>query len=258
MPVVTEPDRPGRLARSTVPEFDALVYARAGLDKQHASRFPALNGRVIEQAQILTSQNLAVLVNRGVNLDPLTQAQAAWHATTAHLRKEANGHRLRHRKNAALAWRQTVFYLSLATPETTARFIETNQGNGRTLSRGQRAGLRTAHRPARSHPRKSPHHRTIPRLGSTPRRSTLRRNGPFATNNAPRSPATSPPNHPTAPDAGFPHPAETLRKHPGVSGDFKPWEGWSHVREHIEGNGPVPNPRPRGLGVVAPHRTTSR
>ena len=21
---------------------------------------------------------------------------------------------------------------------------------------------------------------------------------------------------------------------PGVSGDFEPWEGWSHVREHVE------------------------
>ena len=71
---------------------------------------------MIEQAQILTTQNLAVLIKRGVDLDPLPQSQAAWNATKGHLAKWTNGHRLRHRKNAAYAWRQTIFYLSPDPP----------------------------------------------------------------------------------------------------------------------------------------------
>lgn len=118
---------PGQPPRTIVPEFDALAHARAGVDPNQPSWGPATNGRVIEQAQILTTQNLAVLVKRGVVVDPLPQSQAAWNATKAHLAKWANGHRLRHRKNAALAWRQTLFYLSLASSATVTRFIESNQ-----------------------------------------------------------------------------------------------------------------------------------
>lgn len=122
-----EATRPGQPPRTTVPEFDALAHARAGEIQNRWSWNPAASGKVIEQAQILTTQNLAVLVKRGVALDPLLQAQAAWNATRAHLAKWANGHRLRHRKNAAFAWRQTIFYLSLASSGDVARFVEDNQ-----------------------------------------------------------------------------------------------------------------------------------
>lgn len=115
---------PGQPPRTTVPEFDALVHARAGVAQDRWHWNPATSGTVIEQAQILTTQNLAVLVKRGVELDPPAQAEAAWTATRAHLAKAANGHRLRHRKNAAFAWRQTVFYLSLAPREAVTRFID--------------------------------------------------------------------------------------------------------------------------------------
>ena len=37
---------------------------------------------------------------------------------------------MRHRKNAALAWRQTIFYLSLASSATVTQFIETNRKIG--------------------------------------------------------------------------------------------------------------------------------
>lgn len=118
---------PGQPPRTTVPEFDALAYARAGVAPAQWGWNPATNGRVVEQAQILSTQNLAVLIKRGVDLDPRVQAEGAWSATKAHLAKAANGHRLRHRKNAAFAWRQTVFYLSLASPGTIAEFIQSHR-----------------------------------------------------------------------------------------------------------------------------------
>lgn len=120
--------RSDQAQRMSVPEFDAFVRARSGDFLNRWS--PAANGTVIEQAQILTTQNLAALVKRGVALDPLRQAQASWNATKAHLAKWANGHRLRHRKNAAFAWRQTLFYLSLASSDDVARFVESNQSVG--------------------------------------------------------------------------------------------------------------------------------
>ncbi|MCB0910181.1 MAG: hypothetical protein KDB60_01020 [Propionibacteriaceae bacterium] len=120
---------PGLPPRTTVPEFDRLAHARAGATDTRRSWSPATNGKTIEQAQILTTQNLAVLLRRGVDLDPAEQARAAWNATWAHLAKAANGHRLRHRKNAAFAWRQTVFYLSQGSSHTVAQFIENAQPN---------------------------------------------------------------------------------------------------------------------------------
>jgi hypothetical protein len=45
----------------------------------------------------------------------------------AHLAKAANGNRLRHRKNAAYAWRQTVFFLSLMPSEKVIQFIDDNR-----------------------------------------------------------------------------------------------------------------------------------
>lgn len=121
-----EPGWFGGSPRTTVPEFDALVQSRGRTGE--AWRFnPAENGKVIEQAQILTTHNLAALAKQGAAIDPAAQAQSAWIATLAHLGKVANGHRLRHRKNAAFAWRQTLFYLSLATADEVADFLETNR-----------------------------------------------------------------------------------------------------------------------------------
>ena len=118
---------PGQPPRTTVPEIDQLAHASAGETPNRWNRNPATSGKVIEQAQILTTQNLAVLIKRGVALDPLPQSQAAWNATKAHLAKWTNGHRLRHRKNAAYAWRQTIFYLSLASPASVTRFLGSNR-----------------------------------------------------------------------------------------------------------------------------------
>jgi hypothetical protein len=103
--------------------FDALVHDRAGIRADGGGYSVAANGRVIEQAQILTTQNLAVLVNAGIRLDWPAQARGAWKATQQHLAKATGSKPLHHRKNAAYAWRQTIFYLSLSMPEQVNAFI---------------------------------------------------------------------------------------------------------------------------------------
>lgn len=112
-----------RTVRRTVPEFDALALARAGVDSVGLRSGAATNGRVIEQAQILTTQNLAAVVLRGLQVDPIVQARGSWATTKAHLAKAADDGGLRHRKNAAYAWRQMIFFLSLATPDAAAAFV---------------------------------------------------------------------------------------------------------------------------------------
>lgn len=110
-------------SRGAVPEFDALVRSRAGVSPSHRGYDVVTNGRLIEQAQILTAQNLAALVNAGVQIDWEIQAREAWNVTKSHLAKAAGAKNLHHRKNAAYAWRQTIFYLSLSSLEQTASFV---------------------------------------------------------------------------------------------------------------------------------------
>ncbi|MFG2949151.1 hypothetical protein [Streptomyces adustus] len=76
---------------------------------------------MIEQAQILTTHNLALLagpvvVNPQSGLAAL--ARSAF-ATTCRLatRIHGNPHPLRTTKDMAYAWRQALFYLSMATPD---------------------------------------------------------------------------------------------------------------------------------------------
>lgn len=125
----SEPGWFGGPPRTTVPQFDALVQVRSGW-RSGLGYSPASNGTAIEQAQILTTHNLAVLVKQGATIDPPALAQSAWAATLAHLSKAANGHRLRHRKNAAFAWRQTLFFLSQASPAEVAGFLDRNRTLG--------------------------------------------------------------------------------------------------------------------------------
>ena len=114
---------PGIKPRTTVPEFDALVRSRACISPTRWRSDVAANGEVIEQAQVLTTQNLAVLVKAGVTLEWAMQAREAWNATKTHLAKTAGAKSLHHRKNAAYAWRQTVFYLALSPLEQVAAFV---------------------------------------------------------------------------------------------------------------------------------------
>lgn len=118
----------------------------------------AVNGKVIEQAQILTTHNLAALVNVGITLDWAAQARDAWKVTRHHLAKATGEKPLLHRKNAAYAWRQTVFYLALSPRDQVAVFVDdsslfqglTPEATAQTQRRFLKASrklLRPAHRP---------------------------------------------------------------------------------------------------------------
>ncbi|MFI9815054.1 hypothetical protein [Saccharothrix variisporea] len=72
----------------------------------------AANGMVIEQAQILTTHNLATLVRAGVEADWSALAERAF-GTAAGLARRIQGN-ARTVKNIAFAWRQTLFFLTLS------------------------------------------------------------------------------------------------------------------------------------------------
>lgn len=120
-------------------EFDELCITRAGLPVRSKSwRTPAENGRIIEQAQILTTHNLAVIWNDiGVSQDlagnTSALAQSCLDIACLNVKRSHNTRRaLRFAKDAAYAWRQMMFFLSQlsvdqqraflsAMPNTTAR-----------------------------------------------------------------------------------------------------------------------------------------
>jgi hypothetical protein len=81
----------------------------------------ASNGKVIEQAQILTTHNLATLVYRtGITPAPGWEDLARRCFVTVcglTARVHANPRPLNAIKDAAYAWRQMLFFLSLCTPQ---------------------------------------------------------------------------------------------------------------------------------------------
>lgn len=90
------------------PRFAALCRERAGMTSGWGS--PAQNGTVIEQAQILTTHNLATLVTAGVTLDP--DGAARCFAVARGLAARPLGRRTI--KDIAYAWRQMMFHLALS------------------------------------------------------------------------------------------------------------------------------------------------
>ncbi|MHC3458640.1 hypothetical protein [Streptomyces flavovirens] len=109
----------------TSPGFARLCAERAGPASRAWS--VAANGMVIEQAQILTTHNLATLVHR-VGITPgVGWADLARLCFATVCRLTARVHRdprpLGAIKDAAYAWRQMVFHLSLCPPQEQRRFI---------------------------------------------------------------------------------------------------------------------------------------
>lgn len=108
--------RRGNPAKDVV-TFGDLCTARAGWSPTHRS--VAANGAVVEQAQILTTHNLAALVTIGVRpARPWTElAREAIGRTSALLHLAARQDRpYATIKDAAYAWRQGIFFLSVADP----------------------------------------------------------------------------------------------------------------------------------------------
>ncbi|MFJ2744844.1 hypothetical protein ACIO3O_34890 [Streptomyces sp. NPDC087440] len=127
-PPVARPDkgsRPGRKTPRTAPDFAALCATRAGGGAHSWS--VAANGKVIEQAQILTTHNLATLVHRvGVRPGEGWDALALRCFTTVcrlTARVQGSPWPLPTVKDAAYAWRQMLFHLSLCAPAARDRVL---------------------------------------------------------------------------------------------------------------------------------------
>ncbi|MFB9688915.1 hypothetical protein [Amycolatopsis plumensis] len=108
------PAPPRRLLRRTADDFAAVCEARAGRRR----RSVAGNGMVIEQSQILTTHNLAVLtetleLRSRLGLEPAAQV-FTWVVRRLAGQRSWNRQLL---KNIAYAWRQAIFFLSFCTEE---------------------------------------------------------------------------------------------------------------------------------------------
>jgi hypothetical protein len=115
-------DKPGRKVAKDFAEACTARAADAGTVKGYGV---AASGAVIEQAQILTTHNLAALVDRLGLHDRLAPIAAglAGQALSWAVRRMAMPFPHRHAalvavKNAAYAWRQGIFLLSFCDPET--------------------------------------------------------------------------------------------------------------------------------------------
>ncbi|MGW3962717.1 hypothetical protein ACWED2_23055 [Amycolatopsis sp. NPDC005003] len=105
------PPPPRKLLRRTADDFAAVCEARAGRRR----RSVAGNGMVIEQSQILTTHNLAVLAEP-LELRSRLGPDLAGQVFTWVVRRLA-GQRSWNRqllKNVAYAWRQAIFFLSFS------------------------------------------------------------------------------------------------------------------------------------------------
>ncbi|WP_116200184.1 hypothetical protein [Amycolatopsis circi] len=114
--------RPFRMrAKRTADDFADVCAARAAeAQPTRRPRSVAANGTVLEQSQILTTQNLAVLVDT-LDLRKRVQASApelaaetlTWIVRRLSTRTDDHHAALQAIKNAAYAWRQALFFLSL-------------------------------------------------------------------------------------------------------------------------------------------------
>ena len=147
------------------PSFGELCRARAGQRPGDAWSVAA-NGMVIEQSQILTTHNLAAFVDLGIRPSrPWAElARDAMARTAALLGLAAHQRRpLATVKDAAYAWRQAVFYLSIAEPSAARSLLaDDSTASGPAVMTELLAGLRRA---ADGHPTGADNH--VPFLGWT-------------------------------------------------------------------------------------------
>lgn len=119
---------PWRPAPPTGPNFAGLCAMRAGVVP--GSWQPATNGMIIEQQQILTTQNLAALIVR-LNLQGAVQGRLQdmakscfkWICVRNQIQLDDWHSRLIRVKNTAYALRQMVFFLSLLPGEEVRAFL---------------------------------------------------------------------------------------------------------------------------------------
>jgi hypothetical protein len=121
-----------RFGTPSSPAFASLCEELAG--PQAGGSPTARNGAIIEQAQILTTHNLAVLFDAlglaaSLQLLDLARRCFTWICRRQQMKISAWGPQLQMMKNTAYAWRQMVFYLSLASPEEVETFAEWSAGH---------------------------------------------------------------------------------------------------------------------------------
>ena len=127
-----------------------------------------MNGTILEQSQILTTHNLAILIDalglrdRVADLAPeLADRSFAWLARTLQQRRPTWRAQLQAVKNAAYAWRQALYFLSLCPPDTHAEALArlrtkaqaAGAGFQARFGPGRRAGARHRRRRVRRHRR---------------------------------------------------------------------------------------------------------
>ncbi|MFP2926054.1 hypothetical protein ACLESO_12710 [Pyxidicoccus sp. 3LG] len=113
--------------------FAKLCASRAesGGKAPAGASYVAANGRVIEQAQILTTHNLATLVQAlglrpqlELHLEPMARQCFVRLCELLELQTHHFHAKLRNVKQAAYAWRQMVFFLSLLSDDTQRAFVQ--------------------------------------------------------------------------------------------------------------------------------------
>lgn len=115
-------------AGSARDEFAELCASRAGVSL--GTWDPATNGMIIEQQQILTTQNLAALFlalgltdTLGRQLLDMAKECFLWICKRQQITIRKNHARLIMVKNTAYAWRQMIFFLSLASDDDRRGFL---------------------------------------------------------------------------------------------------------------------------------------
>jgi hypothetical protein len=119
-----------RYGVATSAAFDRLCHELAGVSNDGPRWSVSRNGMIIEQEQILTTHNLAVLFE-ALELQDLLLARLPEMAREcfgwicAELQVDRGGWQagLRASKNSAYAWRQMVFYLSMLPEEEVTSFL---------------------------------------------------------------------------------------------------------------------------------------
>jgi hypothetical protein len=117
-----------RFGKPVSPGFAALCAELANAEPARGSSV-ARNGTLIEQAQILTTHNLAVLfaeldLAHSLDLPDLARRTFEWVCRRQQLVISDRRAALRNMKNTAYAWRQMLFYLSLVDGLTVGAFVE--------------------------------------------------------------------------------------------------------------------------------------
>jgi hypothetical protein len=114
-----------RFGAPTSPGFAALCAELAGASGSSPS--VARNGTILEQAQILTTHNLASLfsalrLSQTVPTAALAQRTFEWICHRQQVKTD-DWHAQLLMKNTAYAWRQMLFYLSVSDPNDVNSFI---------------------------------------------------------------------------------------------------------------------------------------